>query len=188
MGTSRITRTLAAGVLALAGLVAVTPAASACSLIGEDVTITPSTVLPGDEVTVRGEGVYYFEAPLGADCSGLATYSGPLEIGVRDPLAPDAEIVVLGPAAADAEGDIAPTPLTIPADLPPRTYSVVLLIDAGEDMPGGYPSRNALVVLAPQLPVPSTELTTTTTATPTTSAPTPTTTSPVATVQPTFAG
>lgn len=168
----------------IAGLVALAPAASACSLAGEDVTVTPSTVLAGDEVSVSGTAIYYFDAPLGADCSGLARYSGPLEIGLVDPFAADPQVVVLGAATADADGDIGPTPMTVPADLPPRTYAIVVLIEAGEDQPGGYHARNQLVVLAPQLPVPTVEATTTT---PTTTA-APTTTAPVATARPTFTG
>lgn len=169
-------------VLVAAAIVAVTTVlsggpASACSLAGEDVRVEPSEVAPGGEVTVSGEDIYYFASPLGADCSGLEPYSGPATLGmvVRGG---SPTVVELGEIVVSADSAIEPTLLTIPADAPPGTHSLVLLIDDSAGPESSYPARNDITIAQP--PTSSSTTSSTSTVPPTTPSTAPAPRSPAA--------
>lgn len=177
------------GVLVAVGAVLLVPTpAAACSLMGQPLTISPATVEQGGSVTVSGDGVYWFDGELGADCSGLETYEGPATVVLLAEGRPPLE---LGGVSVGPGGMFGPVPLTVPLDTPPDTWRPGLVIPTGSRdqlHPGRYGLE--LTVLAPQLPTTTVEATTTSTGAPTTAAPNPTTTvaaHPVA-VTPSFTG
>ena len=82
--------------------------------------------MAGDTITVSGQDLYVIETPLGADCSGLATLEGPAVVALRTTT--EVPPVQVGPVTVGAGGVLAPTDLVLPVDLPPGSYTVVLVV------------------------------------------------------------